>query len=70
MNMTNRSERTAHFATLFETITGQSTFTDEQQIEVPVRYDEHGEEVDVSDYLDTTVTARGFEDVIDGPETY
>jgi hypothetical protein len=68
--MPNRSGGTADFATLFETITGRSTLTDEQRIEVPVRYDEHGEEVDVSDYLDTTATAQGFEDVIDGPETH
>jgi hypothetical protein len=68
--MTNRSERATHFATLFETVTGQSVLTDEQQIEVPVRYDERGEKTEISEYLDTTATAQGFGDVIDGPDAY
>lgn len=68
--MADQPERSTHFATLFETITGQSTLTEQQQIEVTVRYDEHREKIDISDYLDTTATAQGFDDVIDEPETY
>jgi hypothetical protein len=66
--MTDRPDRSTHFATLFETTTGQSTLTEQQQIEIPVRYDEHGEETDIADYLDTTATAQGFDDVIEEPE--
>jgi hypothetical protein len=67
--MADQPDRGAHFATLFETITGQSTLTEQQQIEIPVRYDEDREETHISDYLDTTATAKGFDDVIDEPET-
>lgn len=68
--MTDHPDQNTHFATLFETITGQSTLTEHQQIEIPVRYGEHREETDISDYLDTTATVQGLDDVIEGPETY
>jgi hypothetical protein len=66
--MANHLDRSTHFATLFETITGQSTVTEQQQIEIPVRYDEHSEETDIADYLDTTATDQGLDDVIEEPE--
>jgi hypothetical protein len=66
--MTERPDRSTDFATLFETITGQSTVTERQQIEIPVRCDEHGEEAATVDYLETTATAQGFDDVIEEPE--
>lgn len=68
--MANQSEPTTQFATLFETITGQSTITEQQQIEVTVRYDERSDETAISEYLDTRATAQGFEDVIEESETY
>lgn len=68
--MADHSNQSTHFATLFETVTGQSTFTEQQQIDIPVRYAERGEEVAISDYVDATATAQGFEDVIEKPETY
>jgi hypothetical protein len=67
--MPDNPDRTTHFATLFETITGQSTVTERQQIDIAVRYDEHGAETDIVDYLDTTATEQGFDDVIEDPET-
>jgi hypothetical protein len=66
--MAKHPDRSTHFATLFETITGQSTVTEEQQIEIPVRYDEYREETDISDYLDTAATDQGLDDVIEEPE--
>jgi hypothetical protein len=66
--MAEHPGRSTHFATLFETITGQSTVTEQQQVEIPVRYDEHGEEIDVADYLDTAATDQGLDDVIEEPE--
>lgn len=66
--MAEHPGRSTHFATLFETITGQSTVTEQQQVEIPVRYDEHGEEIDVTDYLDTAATDQGLDDVIEEPE--
>jgi len=54
--MADRPGRSTHF----ETITGQSTVTDHQQIDIPVRYDDRREETDISDSLDTTAKARGF----------
>ena len=68
--MADHPDRSTHFAALFETITGQSTLIEQQQIEIPVRYDEHSEETDIADYLDMTATAQGFDDVIEEPETY
>jgi hypothetical protein len=67
--MPDPPDRSTHFATLFETITGQSTVTERQQIEIAVRYDEHRDETDIVDYLDTTATEQGFDDVIEDPET-
>jgi hypothetical protein len=66
--MAEHPGRSTHFATLFETITGQSTVTEQQQVEIPVRYDEHREEIDVTDYLDTAATDQGLDDVIEEPE--
>lgn len=67
--MSERSNRTAHFAALFESITGQTTITELQQFDISVRLDENGAESNVSDYIETTATADGLEDVIDEPET-
>jgi hypothetical protein len=66
--MSENPDRSTHFTTLFETITGQSTVTEQQQIEIPVRYDETGEETAIADYLDTKATDQGFDDVIEEPE--
>jgi len=67
--MADHPDRSTDFATLFETVTGQSTLTEHQQIDIPVRYDEHRKETDIADYLNTTATAQGFDDVIEVPET-
>jgi hypothetical protein len=68
--MADLPDRTTHFATLFETIAGQSTLTEQQRIEIPIRYDEHREDTDVADYLNTTAIAQGFDDVIEEPENF
>lgn len=68
--MANRSDRTTDFAVLFETITGQSTITEHQRTEIPVRLDAQNEESAVAEYVDATATAPGFDDVIDDPEPY
>lgn len=70
MGVTDRSERARHFATLFETITGQSTLTERQRNDVPVRYDEREEATQVSEYVGSAVAAQGFDDVIEDPESY
>jgi allophanate hydrolase subunit 1 len=67
--MADHPDRSTHFATLFETITDQSTFTEQQEIEIPVRYDGHNDGTDIADYLDTTATDQGLDDVIEEPET-
>jgi len=67
--MADHPDRSTHFATLFETITGQSTVIQQHQIEIAVRYDEHREETDIVDYLDTRATDQGLDDVIEEPET-
>lgn len=63
--MTDRHDRADRFAALFEAITGRSTVTERQRIDVAVRCDERGTETDVAAYLDTVATARGFDDVIE-----
>ena len=68
--MANRSDRTTDFAVLFETITGQSTITEHQRTEIPVRLDDQNEESAIAEYVDATATAPGFDDVIDDPEPY
>jgi hypothetical protein len=68
--MGDRPEQVRQLATLFESVTGQSTVTERQQIEVPVRYEERGERGEPSDSVETAVTAHGFEDVIDQSQTY
>jgi hypothetical protein len=70
MAMADRPERTTHYATLFETITGQTTITERQQTDISVRIDDPGEESTIADYVSTTATDPGFEDVIENPETY
>lgn len=68
--MGDRPEQVRQLATLFESVTGQSAVTERQQIEVPVRYEERGARGDTPDSVETAVTAHGFEDVIDQPQTY
>lgn len=63
--MPDRPDRIADFAALFETLTGQSTLTERQRIDVAVRCDERGEETKIADYLHMDATAQGFEDVIE-----
>lgn len=68
--MSDHSDRSTRYATLFETLTGQSTLTERQQIDIPVRYDGQGEGTDIADYLETTATEQGLDDVIEESETY
>ncbi|MFB6297992.1 MAG: hypothetical protein ABEH56_05695 [Salinirussus sp.] len=68
--MTDPTDRSTNFATLFEAITGKTTLTEHQQIDIAVRYDDKVAEMDLSDYLDTAATAPEFDDVIDEHETY
>lgn len=68
--MSERSNRATHFATLFESITGQTTITERQRSDILVRLDENGAESTVADYIDTAATADGLEDAIDEPETH
>ncbi|KZN25265.1 hypothetical protein A4G99_01760 [Haladaptatus sp. R4] len=67
--MMNRTERTEHFASLFESITGEPTITEPQQTDIPIRLDESGEEETISQYL-ATAGAHEFDDVINEPDTY
>lgn len=65
--MADHPDRSTHLATLFEPITGRSTLT-EQQIEIPVRSDDHTQKTAIADSLDTTT--QGFEDGTEERETY
>ncbi|MGA9399785.1 hypothetical protein [Haladaptatus sp.] len=65
----NRTERSEHFASLFESITGQPTITEPQQTDIPVRLDESGEGETISHYL-ATAGANELDDVINEPDTY
>jgi hypothetical protein len=68
-DMSDRSDRTAHFATLFESITGQTTITEHQRSDIQVRIDDTRSERSIAEYIETAATADGFDDVIDEPET-
>jgi hypothetical protein len=68
--MKDRPEQVSQLASLFEKVTGETSVTERQEIEVPVRYEERAERRDLAEATETAVTAHGFEDVIDQPQTY
>lgn len=67
--MANSEADSSRFAEIFLEITDQSTITDSQQIEVPVRVDNLIEEQNIAAYLDEIPRADGLEDVITEPES-
>lgn len=56
------------FGDLFVAITGESTITEPQRVDVPVRLDERPRDEAVSRYVDAAVRADGLEDALSDPD--
>lgn len=65
----SKTESNNQYASLFESITGETTITEPQQTEIPVRLDEYAEEQSISTFVTVTSKNDGLADAIEQPET-
>jgi hypothetical protein len=57
------------YASLFETITGESTITEAQQEEQSARSTDHTESAAISEYLNAATREDGLDDAVEAPES-
>lgn len=68
-SVTEPSIRTGELGSLFVRVTGQSTVTDRQRDDYPIRFTEHEEGRDITAYLYGMTVADGLDEAIPEPET-
>ncbi len=68
--MATASNDISRLRDVFESVTGQSAFTETQRVDVPVRIENLDEGQAVSAYLQTTIRADGLDDAIAEPDEF
>lgn len=66
--MSESSAGSDQLGALFVRVTGQSTVTERQSVEVPVRFIDTSKGTDLSKYVGSQASAPGLDDAIDVPE--